>query len=259
MAEDRLAIHLSKRLQGMFGVLLRRLTCLTPWPQNDQVRGNQPYACDIFAQTIRQAWFKSPRSFGWTIINQFNSSLPEKPGEKEIPTPMLALVATAVNTSCPCALTLLTDCCTIQVYASILDHEAEVYCESTSFGWAEPIARVLFQGSVLVSASAPWLVSQNIRHVLTNLLMHPNELARGPGSRARVSMSRIRPPLGESACPCPRQSLIPILLAANSSGAQAACGAQIGELRLASTDSTPSPATVPDARPARFELAAYEV
>ncbi|TFK79320.1 hypothetical protein K466DRAFT_505728, partial [Polyporus arcularius HHB13444] len=72
-----------------------------------------PYGLDIFAQTIRQAWFKGPRSFGWTIIDKFPSSLPDKPSEKEIPAPMLALVATAV-------------------YASILDHEPEVY-EASDF------------------------------------------------------------------------------------------------------------------------------
>ncbi|KAI0693522.1 hypothetical protein C8T65DRAFT_744683 [Cerioporus squamosus] len=56
------------------------------------------YGLDVFAQTIRQAWFKCPRSFGWTIIDRFSLPLPDKPEAEEILAPILTPVATAVYT-----------------------------------------------------------------------------------------------------------------------------------------------------------------
>lgn len=46
---------------------------------------------------LRVAFFKCPTSFGFKIAQEFASSLLDKPEEKEIPAPMLALVATAVT------------------------------------------------------------------------------------------------------------------------------------------------------------------
>ncbi|KAI9064883.1 hypothetical protein FKP32DRAFT_1553104, partial [Trametes sanguinea] len=56
-----------------------------------------PYALPIFAEGIRAAYFKTPKSFGWKIVPKFSSSLPEKPDEKEIPAALLALVFAAID------------------------------------------------------------------------------------------------------------------------------------------------------------------
>ncbi|KAI0632644.1 hypothetical protein C8Q77DRAFT_1261945 [Trametes polyzona] len=65
--------------------------------ENDTVKKGLPYAPSVFVETLRAAFFKRPNSFGFQICHLFQSSLPEKPNEKELPAPMLALVATAIH------------------------------------------------------------------------------------------------------------------------------------------------------------------
>ncbi|KAI0323663.1 hypothetical protein GY45DRAFT_1376158 [Cubamyces sp. BRFM 1775] len=81
--------------------------------EKDKVSGNEPFSLPIFADGLRAAYFKTPRSFGWRVVEKFSSSFPEKPEEKEIPVAMLALVSTAV-------------------FAAIDDHRSSS-CEASEF------------------------------------------------------------------------------------------------------------------------------
>ena len=58
--------------------------------------GSKPYGAAIYLDMLRVGFFKSSTSLGFKIMDRFTSSLLDKPDEKEIPAPMLALVATAV-------------------------------------------------------------------------------------------------------------------------------------------------------------------
>ncbi|KAI0631296.1 hypothetical protein C8Q77DRAFT_1061858, partial [Trametes polyzona] len=64
--------------------------------EKDAVQSGKPYSPVVFVETMRAAFFKRPKSIGFRIIPSLVSSLPDKPGEKEIPASMLALVATAL-------------------------------------------------------------------------------------------------------------------------------------------------------------------
>ncbi|KAI9063912.1 hypothetical protein FKP32DRAFT_1570908, partial [Trametes sanguinea] len=83
----------------------------------------QPYALPIFVDSIRAAYFKTPKSFGWKVVSQFTSSSPDKPDEKEIPAAMLALISTAAS---PFFLLY------ISVFAAIDDHRGSPY-EASEF------------------------------------------------------------------------------------------------------------------------------
>ncbi|KAH9856107.1 hypothetical protein C2E23DRAFT_882237 [Lenzites betulinus] len=61
------------------------------------IKAGKPYSPPVFIETLRVAFFKRPSSFGFELSKHFESSLPEKPDEKEIPAAMLALVATALH------------------------------------------------------------------------------------------------------------------------------------------------------------------
>ncbi|KAI0655820.1 hypothetical protein C8Q70DRAFT_1057343 [Cubamyces menziesii] len=81
--------------------------------ERDKCMGEQPYELAIFADSIRAAYFKSPKSFGWRIMTRFTSSFPEKPEEKDIPAVLLALASTVI-------------------FAAIDDHRSEK-CEASDF------------------------------------------------------------------------------------------------------------------------------
>lgn len=78
------------------------------------------YSPPIFIEILRVAFFKRANSFGFSVSRFFESSLPDKPEEKEIPASMLALVATAVR---PCRDTNLAPVTnlSLQLYAAIDD------------------------------------------------------------------------------------------------------------------------------------------
>ncbi|EIW53614.1 uncharacterized protein TRAVEDRAFT_23899 [Trametes versicolor FP-101664 SS1] len=65
--------------------------------QNKTINVGKPYSPPVFLETLRVAFFKRPSSLGFKISEHFESSLPDKPDEKEIPAAMLALVATALH------------------------------------------------------------------------------------------------------------------------------------------------------------------
>ncbi|KAJ8456690.1 hypothetical protein ONZ51_g11974 [Trametes cubensis] len=65
--------------------------------QNKSINNAKAYSPPVFLEMLRFAFFKRPTSFGFKIAPHFVSSLPDKPDEKEIPAPMLALVATALH------------------------------------------------------------------------------------------------------------------------------------------------------------------
>ncbi|KAL1937052.1 hypothetical protein VTO73DRAFT_15570 [Trametes versicolor] len=64
--------------------------------ENKTIKVGKPYSPPVFLETLRVAFFKRPSSLGFRISEHFESSLPDKPDEKEIPAAMLALVATAL-------------------------------------------------------------------------------------------------------------------------------------------------------------------
>ncbi|KAL1939191.1 hypothetical protein VTO73DRAFT_10232 [Trametes versicolor] len=61
------------------------------------IQAGKPYSPPVFIETLRGAFFKRPSSLDFELSKQFESSLPNKPGEKELPAPMLVLVATALH------------------------------------------------------------------------------------------------------------------------------------------------------------------
>ncbi|KAH9850540.1 hypothetical protein C2E23DRAFT_887417 [Lenzites betulinus] len=73
-----------------------------------KVKRHLPYSLSIFGQVMRAMWFSRPTSYGFKVMPKFSSSSLQFPREKEIPAPMLALVATAI-------------------YASIIDYSAPTY------------------------------------------------------------------------------------------------------------------------------------
>ncbi|KAI0673080.1 hypothetical protein C8Q78DRAFT_1077373 [Trametes maxima] len=79
--------------------------------KKDEVYGERAFEKSIFVDGLRSAFFSTPKSFGWTLVKDFNSSLPDKPDEKEIPAAMLALASTAI-------------------YAAIDDHKSDSYTAS---------------------------------------------------------------------------------------------------------------------------------
>ena len=65
------------------------------------VETNKPFQHPIIESTFKQTIFQKPTSFGFTqCIDLCESSLPEKPNEKELPMAMVALVATSVRSIC---------------------------------------------------------------------------------------------------------------------------------------------------------------
>lgn len=65
--------------------------------QEDSVDGEKPFDNPVFGQMLHSHFFIRSNSFGHRIMSRFTSTLSEKPNEKEIPAPMLALVTTAVR------------------------------------------------------------------------------------------------------------------------------------------------------------------
>ena len=65
--------------------------------QTNTFQGDSAYSPRIFEEVLQAHFFSKPRSFGWSLVERFTSSLPDKPDEKEIPAAMLALVSTAVS------------------------------------------------------------------------------------------------------------------------------------------------------------------
>ncbi|OJT12554.1 hypothetical protein TRAPUB_10898 [Trametes pubescens] len=61
------------------------------------IKANQPYSPPVYLETLRVAFFKRSSSFGFNVSPHFTSSLLDKPDEKEMPAPLLALVATALH------------------------------------------------------------------------------------------------------------------------------------------------------------------
>ncbi|KAI0704545.1 hypothetical protein C8Q76DRAFT_697139 [Earliella scabrosa] len=68
-------------------------------PAQQTVDGTKPYGIPVFAQVLRNAFFRDERSFGYRVVDRFESSLADEPNEKEIPAAMLALVSTALYAS----------------------------------------------------------------------------------------------------------------------------------------------------------------
>ncbi|KAI0716909.1 hypothetical protein C8Q76DRAFT_795146 [Earliella scabrosa] len=68
-------------------------------PAQQSVDGTKPYGIPVFAQVLRNAFFRDERSFGYRVVDRFESSLADQPDEKEIPAAMLALVSTALYAS----------------------------------------------------------------------------------------------------------------------------------------------------------------
>ncbi|OJT01640.1 hypothetical protein TRAPUB_7898 [Trametes pubescens] len=65
--------------------------------ENKTIKVGKPYSPPVFLEILRVAFFKRPSSLGFKVSECFESSLPNKPDEKEIPAAMLALVATALH------------------------------------------------------------------------------------------------------------------------------------------------------------------
>ncbi|KAI0703143.1 hypothetical protein C8Q76DRAFT_801989 [Earliella scabrosa] len=89
----------------------------------DTVRGDKPFDDPIFSQVLYSNFFKRSSSFGNKIINQFKSSSPDKPHEREIPAPMLALVSTAIFAA-------IGDCATGQTLEFSDKHYTSAYVEN---------------------------------------------------------------------------------------------------------------------------------
>ncbi|EIW56973.1 uncharacterized protein TRAVEDRAFT_30250 [Trametes versicolor FP-101664 SS1] len=65
--------------------------------ENKSITAGKPYSPPVFLEILRVAFFKRPSSLGFKICKYFESSLPDKPDEKELPASLLALVATALH------------------------------------------------------------------------------------------------------------------------------------------------------------------
>ncbi|KAH9854636.1 hypothetical protein C2E23DRAFT_726203, partial [Lenzites betulinus] len=65
--------------------------------ENGSIEADKPYSRPVFVEILCAAFFKHSGSFGFEIMDNFRSTLDEKPDEKEIPAPMLALVATTIH------------------------------------------------------------------------------------------------------------------------------------------------------------------
>ncbi|OJT11577.1 hypothetical protein TRAPUB_11906 [Trametes pubescens] len=65
--------------------------------ENKSIKASKPYSPPVFLEILRVAFFKRPSSLGFKICKHFESSLPDKPDEKELPASLLALVATALH------------------------------------------------------------------------------------------------------------------------------------------------------------------
>ncbi|KAI0826681.1 hypothetical protein BC628DRAFT_1320049 [Trametes gibbosa] len=65
--------------------------------ENKTIKVGKPYSPPVFLEILRVAFFKRPSSLGFKVSERFESTLPDKPDEKEIPAAMLALVATALH------------------------------------------------------------------------------------------------------------------------------------------------------------------
>ncbi|KAH9910874.1 uncharacterized protein BXZ73DRAFT_83096 [Epithele typhae] len=61
--------------------------------------GGEPFGDPIYASVLHTAFFDHATSIGYSMLDCLVSSDPSRPDEKEIPAPMLALVATAVFAS----------------------------------------------------------------------------------------------------------------------------------------------------------------
>lgn len=79
------------------------LLSLVPTPNNIVMQGiNQtldgarPYENPAILSVLEQSFFSGPSSIGVRLASKFKSSRADRPDEKEIPMPMLALVATGV-------------------------------------------------------------------------------------------------------------------------------------------------------------------
>ncbi|KAF8878335.1 hypothetical protein BD779DRAFT_1676926 [Infundibulicybe gibba] len=58
--------------------------------------GGRPYEHPVILTVLEQCFFTGPSSIGARLINKFKSSRKDRPEEKEVPIPMLALIATGV-------------------------------------------------------------------------------------------------------------------------------------------------------------------
>ena len=95
MAAAGRSVRISSQLQGesSLSVILGESTHTL-----QDVDGSKPYRHLVFAKILHLAFFKSRQSgVGFKIVSSFTSSLLDKPDEKEIPAPMLALTATTVG------------------------------------------------------------------------------------------------------------------------------------------------------------------
>ncbi|KAH9896556.1 hypothetical protein C8Q73DRAFT_821564 [Cubamyces lactineus] len=64
--------------------------------QKDQIFTDEPFTLPIFIDGLQAAYFRTPKSFGWRIVDKFTSSFPAKLEEKELPTAVVALISTMV-------------------------------------------------------------------------------------------------------------------------------------------------------------------
>ncbi|PIL24484.1 hypothetical protein GSI_14239 [Ganoderma sinense ZZ0214-1] len=64
--------------------------------KNRTVNGKEGFKPPIFENMLIASFFSRRQSYGHRISKHFKSSHPDKPDEKEIPAPMLALVSTAI-------------------------------------------------------------------------------------------------------------------------------------------------------------------
>ncbi|KAH9928039.1 uncharacterized protein BXZ73DRAFT_102546 [Epithele typhae] len=62
----------------------------------ENVDTGRPFGHPIYSQVLNACFFDKARSYGERFASEFKSSLPSHPHQKEIPAPMLALVATAI-------------------------------------------------------------------------------------------------------------------------------------------------------------------
>ncbi|KAI0353816.1 hypothetical protein OH77DRAFT_1590904 [Trametes cingulata] len=97
--------------------------------ENNTIESHKPYSPPVFVETLRAAFFKRPNSLGFKISDRFESTLPEKPDEKEIPAAMLALVATTLHAAiqdCKQGYTAPRDFTTNEYWGVYKDHIQEL-------------------------------------------------------------------------------------------------------------------------------------
>jgi hypothetical protein len=91
---------------------------------NHTLDDSRPYEHPVILSVLEQAFFSGPSSIGAQLPNKFKSSRADRPNEKEIPTPMLALVSTGVRFSAFICVTHSDQTpITSQVYAAVKERE----------------------------------------------------------------------------------------------------------------------------------------